>query len=144
MAPPVEPLTGTVAVAFTVPGKPIPKARPRVVKGRTYTPETTADYELAVALKAAEAMRGKDPIATDVAVAFLFERTDRIACDIDNLVKSALDGMSSVRPSKAHMGRNGPVLRNDAQVVELRARLIRGASRHLTTVTLLHPNQEAS
>lgn len=35
-------------VKFTIPGIPIPKARPRVVKGHTYTPKKTKDYETLV------------------------------------------------------------------------------------------------
>lgn len=138
----MEPLTGTVAVAFTVPGKPIPKARPRVVGGRAYTPETTAAYEQAIALRATQAMRGRPAMAGPVGVAVLFERTDRVQCDLDNLVKAALDGISSQRQSKAHMGRSGPVLVNDSQVVEIRARLIRGASRDLTSITVLDPTPQ--
>ncbi len=131
------PLTGNVLVAFTVDIKPIPKARPRVVNGRTYTPDTTVAYELAVAIAASQAMRGKELITQDVAVAFVFDRSDGIQCDTDNLIKSTLDGMSSVRASKNHMGRIGPVLRNDAQAVDTRARLYRKSDVDRVSVVVL-------
>lgn len=35
-------------VKFTIPGIPVPKARPRVVRGHTYTPKKTKDYEALV------------------------------------------------------------------------------------------------
>ena len=49
-------------VAFTVPGKPVPKARPRVTKFGTYTPAKTANYHAAVQLAASQAMHDRPPL----------------------------------------------------------------------------------
>lgn len=48
-------------ITFTVPGKPVPKGRPRFARGHTYTPKKTRDYETLMAIKAKEAMRGRKP-----------------------------------------------------------------------------------
>ena len=50
-------------VKFKVPGRPVPKARPRLGRGgRTYTPKRSADYESQVAAEAALSMFGKKPL----------------------------------------------------------------------------------
>jgi len=82
-------------------------------------------------------MRGKQLLDQDVALVAMFERTDRIRCDIDNLVKAVTDAIQSTRASKSHMGRIGPVLRDDSQIVDMRVRLVRGASTDGTTVAIL-------
>ncbi len=98
-----------------VPGKPVPKGRPRFGRGRTYTPKTTRDYEAKVAEAATEAMQaaGVDQTAGRVAVVVTAvfavpksyrgrERADAILgcsypnADADNLLKSALDGLNGV------------------------------------------------
>ena len=43
-------------VSFTVYGPPVPKARPRVTRGRAYTPERSKGYEETVTAHAVEAM----------------------------------------------------------------------------------------
>lgn len=48
-------------ITLTVPGKPVPKGRPRFARGHTYTPVKTRDYETLMAIKAKEAMRGRKP-----------------------------------------------------------------------------------
>ena len=47
-------------ISITIPGKPVPKARPFVRKdGRVFTPKETAVFEQAVRLHAMAAMKGK-------------------------------------------------------------------------------------
>lgn len=133
----IYPLDGDVLVAFTVPGKPIPKKRPRVTRNGVYTPHETTAFEQSVTVAATQAMRGKQLLDQDVALVAMFERTDRIRCDIDNLVKAVTDAIQSTRASKSHMGRIGPVLRDDSQIVDMRVRLVRGASTDGTTVAIL-------
>jgi len=117
-------------VAFFVPGEPIAKARPRaaVIKRRAhiYTPAKSAAYEKAVGLIAKRAMRGKKklPGALGVEIEFLmpipksWPKARRLAAlhggvshegkpDIDNLVKSVVDGM------------NGIVFKDDASITRL-------------------------
>ena len=118
-------------ISFTVPGKPIPQARPRVTQnGRhTYTPRRSVVYREAVALCAQSAMRGKKPLsgALHVRVQFLFRvpsswrKTDRDEAergeksftsrpDLDNLYKAVTDAM------------NGIVYKDDAQIVHATVR----------------------
>lgn len=46
-------------IRFTIPGNPVPKARPRFANGHAFTPEKTRSYEEMVRLFAMKAMRGK-------------------------------------------------------------------------------------
>lgn len=82
-------------IAFTVPGPPVAKQRPRVTlkRGRvmTYTPKATAEYERNVAWTAKAA--GAKPIEGPVAVTLRFFGGRG---DVDNRTKSVLDGMNAI------------------------------------------------
>lgn len=98
-----------------VPGDPVPKGRPRFGRGRAYTPKTTVAYEQRVADATTAAMRrGRfTPFAgaLNVTVVCVYgvprsyrgERKLRALeglvpprPDLDNVVKSLLDGMIGV------------------------------------------------
>lgn len=105
-------------IFFVVPGEPVPKARPRFTmqggKARTYTPTSSAAYETTVGMLAHAAMRAhgisepmKGALHVQVQAFFLVPRTwskKRKAAaswhasrpDLDNVVKSALDGLNRV------------------------------------------------
>lgn len=121
---------GDLVCAFAAPLLPLSKERPRVERGRARTPQRTRDYEAAVALFAGKAMRGKPPTKAPVRVIALLEQVDRRPRDLDNQVKALLDGIAGNRT------RTGPVLVNDAQVVEIRARVERGAPVNRITVLI--------
>jgi Holliday junction resolvase RusA-like endonuclease len=112
-------MSGTNALAFIVPGSPVAKARPRaaVVNGRAriYTPRKTAEYEAAVAWRARSVMRGRRKLAGPISVSLDFlmpipaswPKKRRAAAlqggvphvglpDLDNLVKSVVDGMNGI------------------------------------------------
>ena len=126
---------GEVVCVFTAPIRPQPKERPRVTRrGGAYTPSRTRDFENAIAWAATTAMKGRPATGEPVRLILLAEQVDRRQADLDNIVKAVADGLSSHRSSKNHAGRIGPVIRNDAQVVEIRARLVRGADRDAVTV----------
>lgn len=101
---------------FTVPGRPVPKGRPRVArKGRSYvfyTPEATKAYEEAVNLTARTVC--KKPLEEPVAVKLrlYFKRKGKIP-DCDNCCKSILDGL------------NGIAFKDDGQVQHLEADVYR-------------------
>ena len=93
--------------SITIPGRPVPKARPRLgVRGKTayvYTPPATREYEKLVGW-VAKCNRCK-PI--DGAVAVTLTVYTRGKMDVDNIAKSILDGL------------NGVAYEDDDQVVEL-------------------------
>jgi len=118
----------TRSVRFDVLGKPVPKARPRMARGRIYTPRTTADYEAHVMRTALLCASGAGigrpqpvgsrqaqfayfagPVAVELAVYF----PDKRRRDLDNAAKSVLDGLQLGR-------RKGTaLLGDDDQVVSL-------------------------
>lgn len=106
-------------IAFTIPGVPVGKGRPRFAKRgnfvQAYTPEKTASYENLVKVKAEEAMRGITPFESAVAVGIhLFvtppaswsQKKQREALagrifptskpDVDNVVKGIFDAMNEI------------------------------------------------
>ena len=118
------------AVAFTVPGDPVGKGRPRAstINGRPrlYTPAATVAYEHLVALAAQQAMAGAPPWDGPVrmelgiihsvpaswskrkqAAALLGTPRPTVKPDLDNVVKAIGDAC------------NGILWRDDAQIVEL-------------------------
>lgn len=123
-----------VRVQFVIPGRPVGKERPRVVRHGsrtiTYTPMKSAGYERLVGELAR--MRCRAPLEGPVKVSIVIEvavpvswprakREERLAArwaegrpDVDNVVKSILDGM------------NGVVFRDDSQVVAVSAERIWG------------------
>ena len=108
-------------ISITIPGQPIPKARPRFSNGRVYTPTRTKEYESRIKqhLKHLET-----PITNPVEVQItailkrpkymqkpkfykgLIPHTKRP--DLDNIVKAVLDALNNT-------------LKDDAQVHTLRA-----------------------
>lgn len=79
---------------FLVPGPPVPKERPRVVNGHTFTPARTAAYERLVAQCARAA--GARPVAGPVVLRACFYLPDARRRDLDNLQKSVLDGLNRI------------------------------------------------
>ncbi len=92
---------------FTVPGPPIPKGRPRVTRGNTYTPPTSEAYERKVGMCARMAGLRKGPGEFVVSLSFFMATSRRV--DVDNLVKSQLDAL------------NGIAWEDDSQVREIHA-----------------------
>lgn len=99
------------ALQFVVPGVPVPKARPRVVAGgrRTFTPEKTAAWESTVGAYALQARQRAAAWPLDARYAVTIEAYRDFRGDLDNMVKSALDGC------------NGILWRDDAQVDGIQA-----------------------
>jgi Holliday junction resolvase RusA-like endonuclease len=113
----------SIAASFVVPGVPIAKHRPRtvMVKGRvrTYTPKLTKDYEKEVAWEAKRArVRRHDGIVA-VTLRFFGARGD-----LDNIIKSALDGMigicfnddRQVEELHAYVDRKGKPARTEVEI----------------------------
>lgn len=119
----------TEPITIIIPGKPVPKARPRFTWNgkRVYTPVKTVLYERLVGLKANQAMAGKSkmsgPLHMDLRAHFEIPKSwtqeqrrkallgeivpGRI--DVDNVVKSIADGCNKI------------VYEDDCQIVSISA-----------------------
>ena len=136
---------GMTPIIITVPGVPVPKARPRFTKtGRTYTPGKTKAYEDLIKGAGGAVMDGTQPLTGPLhAVITVYlpipkswptekklaaERLDVLPTgrpDIDNFVKAALDGL------------NGVAFVDDSQVVRMHATKFYSAKPKLTIA--IHP-----
>ncbi len=97
--------------AVVIPGRPVPKGRPRVGKGGSvYTPERTREYEQAVAW-AVRASRGRVDGPCEVLIDLYLRPGTR--GDLDNYAKAILDGAEK-----------GGAFGNDRDVIDLRIRLV--------------------
>lgn len=117
-------------IAFTIPGQPVAKGRPKFARRGAhvvaYTPQKTASYENLVKLAATMAMAGLQPTASPVALSITlnlqipasWSKKRRAAAvagticatkkpDADNVLKGIKDGC------------NGIVWADDAQVVRI-------------------------
>ncbi|MBB3175391.1 Holliday junction resolvase RusA-like endonuclease [Endobacter medicaginis] len=100
------PFPSNRVLEFAIATRPIPKARPRLGRGRTYTPQRTLDYESLIQLAAQAAMaRSQLPLFDEpvrVVLSLQFAGRDGTLPtapgdgDADNLAKSILDAMNSV------------------------------------------------
>ena len=84
-------------LAIVIPGRPVPKGRPRFGRGRVYTPKKTKDYEQTVCLFAKLAMKKQKmvPFVGPVAVSVKFFLNQPLTNrpDLDNLGKALWDGL---------------------------------------------------
>lgn len=112
-------------ITFIVQGKAVPKARPRVCRYRTYTPQKTKDYEELVAWNFKDQCNQKyeKPLALRVDINIYIkplkankDKTQKMLNgeirpttrpDIDNIAKSITDAL------------NGIAYDDDSQIVEL-------------------------
>lgn len=94
-------------VWFVVEGDPLPKERPRVVNGHTYTPDRTRTAETKIA--AVAKMHHVRPTVAPVRLIVAFYRASKRRCDLDNLVKLVQDAL------------NGIAWVDDEQIVDLAA-----------------------
>lgn len=107
-----------MTIEFTVPGRPVPMARPRVTVHGTYTPKECRIYKHCVASIARAAMLANDyemfnlePLECRVRFIFPLPKTRKNPWatsrpDLDNLYKAVTDAM------------NGIVYKDDAQIVK--------------------------
>jgi len=79
---------------FTVPGEPVPKARPRAGKGKVYTPRRTLAYEARVRQAARAGCRVAYQGPVTLVVDFYLGTRRRV--DVDNLLKSVADALNGV------------------------------------------------
>lgn len=94
-------------IELVIPGRPVPKGRPRLGASGVYTPRATRDAEdrIAWACRAKRIRLGARPVR--ITIDFYGAHW---AADVDNLVKLVLDGLQA-----------GGAIANDRQVVKLSA-----------------------
>lgn len=100
-------------LTFMVPGQPVPKGRPRVLKnGQTYTDKRTREAEKAIGFAAKTALiqqRRNRPLTGPLSLTVYFHLKNRRRMDVDNLLKTVQDGL------------NGVAFEDDSQIVEVHA-----------------------
>lgn len=122
--PPTDPLIVVPGAswAFVVAGNPVPKERPRVVRGGTYTPMRTLAAEHAISTAAR--LAGCHPTHAPIWLSVRFYRSTHRRCDLDNLAKTVLDAL------------NGVAYADDSQVIQLEAYKFVDAANPRTEVTV--------
>lgn len=96
-------------IKFVVPGKPVPKGRPRVMRGGwTFTPKKTLIHEKLICLCGISARKASklSILGGDIHLHVIFYGANPLA-DIDNLLKTVLDAL------------NGILFNDDRQIVEV-------------------------
>lgn len=85
-------------ISITIPGQPIPKARPRFNRrtGRTYTPERTKTAEQRVAWEVKRQLLIDEPLACLLQVDALFVVKGNRKVDGDNCLKLIQDALNNV------------------------------------------------
>lgn len=86
--------------AFTVPGQPRPKERPRFGKGRGYTTQATRDAEARVASSFRDNLGVRHtierPVTADLQVVARFYRKNAVSADTDNMYKLMTDALNGI------------------------------------------------
>lgn len=100
-------------IAISVYGKPVSKGRPRVTANGTFTPRETLDHEQLVGQSVLFTHRPRVDDKSDFEVDVVFYMPTRRGVDIDNLVKTVLDGLNAV------------VWKDDRQVTRVTAEVVR-------------------
>ncbi len=113
-------------IRFTVEGEPVPKARPRVVSGRTYTPQRTRDAEEAVGWAFREAYPGTlAPLTGWLGMRCTFyTKSQKPRSDVDNLLKLVSDALEGI----AYV--------NDKQIEDVHGKRVRGAADPRTVIEI--------
>ena len=102
-------------ISFTIPGKAVPKGRPRVVSGRTYTPKRTKEYEDRVKVLSLVARQSSRSGILEGPIGITLGIYGRIRGDLDNIAKSLLDGMNGVLYEDDRQVRSLSVERYDSE-----------------------------
>jgi Holliday junction resolvase RusA-like endonuclease len=97
---------------FIVPGRPHPKERPRFVRGKVITPQTTLDYERDVKDAYEDAFPNAEKLEGHLTLDVFLYFNKRNHGDVDNYIKSISDAL------------NGTSWKDDKQVKIIHAYLV--------------------
>lgn len=118
----------TDAITILVDGEPVPKQSTRFDGGgHAHTAPRVKAWQDEVALRAKEAMRGREPITGPVSVRAVFVLSNRRRVDIDNLSKNVLDSLKGI------------VFEDDTQVVN--AHLVKKVKKAPGVLILVYPGE---
>ena len=92
-------------IKLIIPGRPVPKSRPRVVRGHAYTPQKTQRAEETIAWHARA--QWVSPLRGAVKMSCVFYFKGKGHGDIDNLIKLCADSL------------NGICYKDDRQILDL-------------------------
>lgn len=116
--------------SITVAGRPVPKGRPRLARnGGVYTPKTTVEYEVTLS-NAWYEKYGSTALEGKLEVWCYFGTDRHQKQDVDNLTKSALDGLQ----------RAGAFAQGDEQVYKVTASKF--PSDTLRTIIVVRPLED--
>ena len=79
-----------------IPGKPVPKGRPRFYKGHALTPKATHDYEKRIQMAWVDKYGMEFIEDNDITIKVEAHSKTAGRCDVDNYLKIALDGLQGV------------------------------------------------
>lgn len=102
----LSPLYAGLPVRLSVPGQPVPKARPRVYNGHGITPAKTKAAEAKIRAEYLKKYAGCKPFDAEIIMHVAFYMQDRRRVDYDNLAKLVTDAL------------NGIAYVDDSQIVE--------------------------
>ena len=102
----LSPLYAGLPVRLSVPGQPVPKARPRVYNGHGITPAKTKAAEARIKAEYLRKYAGQKPYDKEIRLYVTFYMQDRRRVDYDNLAKLVTDAL------------NGVAYVDDSQIVE--------------------------
>lgn len=111
-------------LTFTVPGRAVPKERPRVGPTGGWTPARTRAWEQTIAWRARAAHKG-GPLEGLLEVGIVVRLRGAGGGDVDNYAKAVLDALQPI------------VYRNDRQVRRLVAELLDGSPDDGVEITVL-------
>lgn len=110
----------SIDFGFIIDGKPVGKERPRLGKfGGSFTPKKTKDYEFIIGFTCKPFMQGKKPFTGKVSVDVAHFCVGEKYPDLDNVIKTVLDGM------------NGIVYKDDKQVNKITSSRIQASKDYL-------------